>query len=226
MFSIMSMLGWSPKAVGPLVNVIGHVPSESIEAALAEIGAPSSWPVAKRDKHRKLKQGRSLILRNYTHRDTEMRAHMPAVEALVRQVLSLGYGSVPGKIVVACLPPGKEIKPHYDAGGYYKFHNRIHVPLCTSASCRMRSGTQTFHMEAGNIYLFQNLQVHSAHNASNVDRLHLILDVLDERYCATTYRRAYLLLASNFGFAGTLYRLWAALRIGSRERRLRQGSAL
>ncbi|WP_442809162.1 aspartyl/asparaginyl beta-hydroxylase domain-containing protein [Trinickia soli] len=225
MFSIMSMLGWSPKAVGPLVNVIGRVPRQSIEAALAEIGPPSSWPPAKRDKHRKLKQGRSLILRNYTHRDTEMRARMPAVEALVQQVLSLGYGSVPGKIVVACLPPGKEIKPHYDAGGYYKFHNRIHVPLCTAPTCRMQSGMQTFHMEVGNIYLFQNLQVHSAHNGSNVDRLHLILDVLDTRYSAKVYRWTYLLLASNFGFVGSLYRLWAALRVGSRERQLRQGPA-
>ncbi|WP_261526624.1 aspartyl/asparaginyl beta-hydroxylase domain-containing protein [Burkholderia multivorans] len=211
MLSVMKLLGRPPKAVGPLVNVIGAMSDTRLHAALAEIGEPASWPAVKRDRHRKLKQGRSLILRDYNHRDTEMRERFPALEAIVQQVLTLGYGSVPGKIVVACLPPGKQIKPHRDVGGYYKFHNRIHVPLRTTAGATMHSAGVDFHMERGKVYLFQNLEVHSATNASEDNRLHLILDVLDHRYSAWIYRKFYLLLASNFLFLGTLYRLCASL---------------
>lgn len=223
MFSLLKMLGRAPKVVGPIVNVIGHMPVTRLDEALAQIGAPASWPTAKRDKHPKLNQGRSLILREYNHRDTELRARYPAIDAIVQHVLKLGYGTVPGKIVVACLPPGKEIKPHYDFGGYYKFHNRIHVPLRTAPDVTMLSGTQSFHMDAGKIYLFQNLEVHSAHNASDMDRLHLILDVLDERYSARIYEKTYLILASNFLFLGTLYRLWATLRLPGKDTKIAQG---
>ena len=221
-FSLLKTLGRSPKAVGPTVNVIGHMPVTQLNEALAQIGAPTSWPATKRDKHPKLNQGRSLILRAYNHRDTELRARYPALEAIVQHVLKLGYGTVPGKIVVACLPPGKEIKSHYDFGGYYKFHNRIHVPLCTMPNVTMLSAGQSFHMDVGKIYLFQNLEVHSAHNASDVDRLHLILDVLDDRYSARIYEKFYLIFASNFLFLGTLYRLWATLRLPSKDSKIKQ----
>ncbi len=217
MISLLKMLGRAPKAVGPIVNVIGHIPVVQLNEALAQIGAPASWPAAKRDKHRKLNQGRSLVLRDYNYRNTESRARLPAVEAIVQQVLQLGYGTVPGKVVVACLPPGKIIKPHYDFGGYYKFHNRIHVPLCTAPGVTMLSAGQSFCMDVGKIYLFQNLEVHSAHNESAIDRLHLIIDVLDDRYSARLYEKAYLILASNFLFLGTLYRLWATLRLSGKD---------
>jgi hypothetical protein len=212
MLQLSKILNRTSKSVGPLVNVIGYVSDAQLRAATVEIGSPENWQPAKRDKHPKLHEGRSLVLREYNHHDAECRNQFPALESIIEYVLSLGYGSVAGKIVVACLPPGKKILPHRDVGGYYKFHNRIHVPLVTHQDSIMQSVDQLFHMDLGKVYLFQNLEIHSAHNRSNGNRLHLIIDVLDDRYSARIYQRGYLLLASNFLLLGTLYRLWGRWR--------------
>lgn len=194
------------KAQGPNQDVIGEVDRQLIDQALQEIGSPEQWPAVKRDQHHILEQGRSLILRDHRHKDTEQRGRYPAFEKLVEQVLSLGYGTAPGKIVAAYLPPGRIIKPHRDSGEYYTFHNRIHVPLVTSDDVIMEIEGEHFHMDVGKVYLFQNLRRHAARNGSQSGRIHLIMDVLDPRYSAAIYRRWWPVLASNFFWGASVYR--------------------
>lgn len=195
------------KAVGPNHHVIGAMDGALIAAAVAEIGPAAGWPASCRDRHHILEQGRSLILRDHRHRDTPQRGRYPSLETIIARVLSLGYGTVPGKIVVAFLPPGKVIKPHRDSGEYYTFHNRVHVPLLTDPGVVMSVDGEDYHMAVGQVYLFQNRRRHAARNLSPMGRLHLIVDVLDPRYSAAFFRRMHLLLATNFLWAATLYRL-------------------
>lgn len=194
------------KAVGPNHHVIAHADAGLIEAALREIGPVEDWPKVKRDQHHILNQGRSLILRDERHRDTALRGRFPSVEALVGQVLGLGFGTVPGKIVCAYLPPGKEIKPHCDGGQYYTFHNRIHVPLRTNPGVVMTVDGEQFRMAPGNVYLFQNLRRHAAHNNGSEGRIHLIVDVLDPRYSLAVYHRLWWPLMLNLLGTASAYR--------------------
>jgi aspartyl/asparaginyl beta-hydroxylase (cupin superfamily) len=121
---------------------------------------------------------------------------------MVDQVLGLGLGSVPAKIVCAYLPPGKVIKPHKDGGQYYTFHNRIHVPLVTNPGVIMTVDREEYQMDVGSIYLFQNLRRHAARNEGLEARIHLILDVLDPRYSEQIYLRLWWPLMLNvFGMA-------------------------
>ncbi|MGA2448031.1 MAG: aspartyl/asparaginyl beta-hydroxylase domain-containing protein [Polyangiaceae bacterium] len=211
---------WPPsKADGPDRHVVGTIDPRDIEAALREIGPPDSWPPAARDRHHILDEGRSLILRNERHVDMPMRWKLPAVEAILGRVTSLGLGESPGKIVIALLPPGRVIKPHRDSGQYYTFHNRIHVPLVTNPDVRVTVGGECFHMSVGHIYLFQNLRRHSVHNASSAARIHLIVDMLDPRYSEATYRLLYRVLQANVLGAATLFRMYGqsvARRSGTR----------
>lgn len=212
----LALRSYAPKAGGANHNIIGTVSPTLVDKALREIETPDTWPSMKRDRHHILRQGRSLILRDEWHRDTLLRSRYPAINALVELVASLNYGTVPGKITVAYLPPGSSIKPHHDSGEYYKYHNRIHVPLITHPLVLMTSDAEQFHMSVGNIYLFQNLKRHAAANGSDQGRLHLIIDMLDPRYNATLFRKLRLVLATNFLWFGSIYRslryLWTTSR--------------
>lgn len=204
------------KAVGPNRHVIGQADPRLIAAALAEIGSVETWPRVKRDDHHILDQGRSLIMRDERHRDSELRGRFPSIEKLVDQVLGLGFGSIPAKIVCAYLPPGKVIKPHKDGGQYYTFHNRIHVPLVTNSQVIMTVDGEQFAMDVGDIYLFQNLRRHAASNEGTEGRIHLIMDVLDPRYSVDLYHRLWWPLMLNFLGIASAYR-WLRYRAVERD---------
>jgi len=199
------------KADGPNRHLIGHVSLALVQAALREVGPAESWPVDKRDDHPRLNQGRSLILRNERHRDTPHRHRFASVERLVEEVARLGFGSVPGKVLLASLPPGKVTKAHCDSGEYYKFHNRIHVPLVTAEGVTMTVADEEFHMAVGDVYLFQNLRRHAVRNDSAIHRIHLIIDMLDPRYSPALYARAARLLGINLFGCSSLYQRYGQL---------------
>jgi len=199
------------KAEGPNQHVIGHVDTALIEAALHEVGPAEHWARVSRDRHPILNQGQSLILRDQHHRDTPNRYRFNHVERIVAQVAQLGLGEVPGKVLLANLPPGKITKAHRDSGEYYKFHNRIHVPFVTAPGVTMSVGDEDFHMSVGNIYLFQNLRRHAVRNESNTHRIHLIIDMLDPRYSPTVYGRGAYLFGSNVLWCASMYRKYGQL---------------
>ena len=200
-------LRFPSKAEGPNQNLIDEIDPDLIRRAVEEVGAPDTWPLASRDHHHILKQGRSLILRTHHHRDNPWRKNYPAVNEIVARVAQLGFGAVAGKIVIAYLPPGAVIKPHRDSGEYYKYHNRIHVPLLTNQNVTMTTDDEEFHMATGKVYLFQNLKRHAARNASTEGRLHLILDMLDTRYRPRLFRTLSPVFTTNALWLGTAYRL-------------------
>lgn len=196
------------KAPGETYSLIGVLDRGLVERAASEIGGPDSWPSNERDAHPKLNEGRSLVFREYNYRDTLFRHRYSSVEQIIVAVLGLGYGSTPAKIVAAYLAPGATIKPHRDSGEYYKYHNRIHIPLITAPEVTMFAGDEPYHMDLGNIYLFQNLRRHSVINGSQAGRIHLIVDVLDPRYNFRFYRRCQWVLDRNPLWIGGIYRLY------------------
>ncbi len=204
--------GVASKAQGLDEAVVAEISILLVEQAREEVGTPGQWPPAKRDRHHILNEGRSLILRDANQRDTPLRERYRAIQAIVDFVCTLGYGTVPGKITVAALPPGAHIKRHYDKGEYYKYHNRLHVPLATNALVTTTIEQHEFHMSVGHVYLFQNLKYHSVRNASSEHRLHLIVDLLDPRYDPAWYRRLRWLLLVNVLWIGSLYQRFRRVR--------------
>jgi len=195
------------KAAGPDLHVIDKISTELLNAVIEELPPVEQWPTTSRDSHHILDQGRSLIMRDHLHRDTDLREEFTNLEAVVTRILGLEFGTVPGKIVVAYLPPGKVIKSHRDGGEYYKYHNRIHLPLVTSEKVFMTIEGNDYFMKPGDIYLFQNLRRHGVRNESGKGRIHLIVDVLDARYSARFYKTMWPVLLTNFLWIGSAYRL-------------------
>ncbi|WP_285713238.1 aspartyl/asparaginyl beta-hydroxylase domain-containing protein [Erythrobacter oryzae] len=77
---------------------------------------------------------------------------------------------------IVCLPPGHRVYPHIDRGEYYRLRDRYHLVLKSSGSW-MRAGDEEVRMRNGELWWFDNDQLHEARNDGDDDRIHLIFDL-------------------------------------------------
>lgn len=83
-----------------------------------------------------------------------------------------------GRAKLVLLPAGRRVYPHIDRGRYYQLHDRYHLVLRSSNGSWLRAGDEEVRMREGELWWFDNRQVHEAHNDGTEDRIHLIFDLL------------------------------------------------
>lgn len=79
---------------------------------------------------------------------------------------------------IVCLPAGRVVYPHIDRGEYYRFRGRYHMVLKSTAGSWMKSGDEEVRMREGELWWFDNDQMHEARNDGDEDRIHIIFDLL------------------------------------------------
>lgn len=79
------------------------------------------------------------------------------------------------------LLPNGVIPPHRDQIAFIleKGH-RIHIPIITNDNVSFSVGDETKNLKEGHVYEINNGRTHSVKNESNEERVHLIIDLLDE----------------------------------------------
>lgn len=87
-------------------------------------------------------------------------------------------GGLPGRAKIVNLPPGKRVYPHIDRGEYYLVHARFHLVLRSTDGSMLRAGDETQRLQTGELWWFDNNQIHEAWNDGADNRIHLIFDVL------------------------------------------------
>ena len=104
-------------------------------------------------------------------------ANFPKARAFLEEVAAeLDADLSRGKIV--CLPAGKRVYPHIDRGEYYRFRGRYHFVLKSSAGSWLKAGDEEIRMQEGELWWFDNDQMHEAFNDGDEDRIHMIFDLL------------------------------------------------
>lgn len=83
-----------------------------------------------------------------------------------------------GRAKIVCLPAGKQVYPHIDRGEYYRVRNRYHLVLRSSLGSWMKTGDEEVRMREGELWWFDNNEVHEARNDGDQDRIHVIFDML------------------------------------------------
>lgn len=84
-----------------------------------------------------------------------------------------------GRAKLVNLPPGGRVYPHVDQGDYYKIRNRYHFILQTGTQgSLLQCGEESVRMQPGELWWFDNKQLHEAFNDSPTERIHLIFDLL------------------------------------------------
>ncbi len=83
-----------------------------------------------------------------------------------------------GRAKIVRLPSGKRVYPHIDRGDYYRLRDRYHLVLRSSQGSWLKAGDEEVRMRVGELWWFDNKQIHEARNDGDEDRIHLIFDVL------------------------------------------------
>jgi len=119
----------------------------------------------------------SYIMDEHESIDYPAFAQLPQARPLIFGLMSRVGGERLGRCLITKLPPGGRITPHVDGGSHAAYYERFHIVLHAKAGSRFRAGDEVVEMKTGEIYWFDNSQEHEVLNASDDDRVHLIVDV-------------------------------------------------
>lgn len=99
------------------------------------------------------------------------------IRKIALSIMSLVEGEELGRIVVTRLSPGREIYPHVDEGAYADYYDRFQLCLQGEKGCSFFAEDEVVDMLSGELWWFNRKAKHSVRNTSNVDRIHIILDI-------------------------------------------------
>ena len=80
-----------------------------------------------------------------------------------------------GRVLVTELASGGHIKQHRDFGPYHDFYDRFHLVL-GGKGCHFRCGREIVKMLPGEVWTFNNRDVHEVWNDSDTPRYHIVVD--------------------------------------------------
>jgi hypothetical protein len=103
----------------------------------------------------------------------------------LQQVMA-SFGEVLGRSRLMKLAAGAEVVAHVDFNYHWYTRVRIHVPIVTNPGVQFHCGNDSLHMQAGECWIFNSWRRHRVANASEQDRVHLVIDVSgSSRFWAT-----------------------------------------
>lgn len=105
---------------------------------------------------------------------------LEAVEPIVKD-LELKHDGVRGQVLIIKLKANTDIPPHTDKGSYLLFNRRHHIPIITSDNTKFGVGDEEIHMSTGECWEINNARTHYVNNNSDVDRIHLLVDIMPNR---------------------------------------------
>lgn len=165
--------------VAPLLNEIASV--------------PNAWDLVtgRQDKIEVQKEAQAIPIRGiakskigarkrrdvHESRWTNTSKQFPRARAFL-QLVAEETDSLLSRAKIVLLPPERRVYPHVDRGDYYRLRNRYHLILQSAAGSWMRSGDEEVRMRTGELWWFDNDQMHEAYNDGELDRIHFIFDLL------------------------------------------------
>ena len=94
----------------------------------------------------------------------------------MRQVLA-SFGEVLGRSRLMKLDAGAEVALHVDFNYHWYSRTRIHIPIITNPQVTFFCADQSTNMLAGESWIFNAWRRHRVTNASDQDRVHLVVDI-------------------------------------------------
>lgn len=110
-------------------------------------------------------------------RTARFAARFPQALAFCERIAALQEGEL-GRATLVALQPRGWVRPHVDAGAYYRIRDRFHLVLKSREGSPLTSGGESVVMREGELWVFDNKARHEARNPTEETRVHLIFDVL------------------------------------------------
>ena len=176
------------------ITLVGSVPESTINQAISEINS-IDWDdtslhelltIEVTDKLKVMllsrlnEMGETITEINETAVSNEVAPFLyPAIHSLIDWIKNEIGASFVGKTRIVILLPGKVIPDHVNDSKYYSMYTRYHIPLVTHTDVKIIDTltAEEENMTVGNIYKLSNTTSHSFKNNSNINRIHLIVDL-------------------------------------------------
>lgn len=101
--------------------------------------------------------------------------HFPIFKEFLKNFANKNNAKL-SRALITRLAPRRQVHPHIDTGKYYLNRDRYHLVLKSEGSLLL-SGRESVIMKSGEIWKFNNKELHSAYNFSDDYRTHLIFDL-------------------------------------------------
>jgi len=103
----------------------------------------------------------------------------PYLDEIISQVKNFyGYENLKLTCVLFTeLKKGGIIPEHSDSGPMLTTNHRIHIPILSDPAVKFTLDHKEYYLEPGHGYEINNQLVHDVRNESNIDRIHMIIDL-------------------------------------------------
>ena len=100
-----------------------------------------------------------------------------ALEPIILDLEKIHHGKR-GQVLLIKLLSNTAIKKHKDSGDYLMSARRHHIPLVTSKNTVFGVSDEELNMMVGECWEVNNSKTHYVTNNSDIDRIHLLIDIL------------------------------------------------
>ena len=84
------------------------------------------------------------------------------------------------RVLLIRLNANKDVTEHTDSGNYLNTVRRFHIPIITNENVFYTVNGEKINMKEGDCWEINNRRPHSVDNASDEDRIHLLIDIMPE----------------------------------------------
>lgn len=119
--------------------------------------------------------------------DYPARELLAEVNPLIDEVMTESKASKLGRVMITKLNANSSIAAHPDEGVVAESYERFHIPLFSDSGNKFFAGNpkgkfEEVEMKPGELWVFNNKEVHWFNNQSNKERLHLIVDAVAPQF--------------------------------------------
>lgn len=95
------------------------------------------------------------------------------------RILEKKYNGKCINTILTKLPPKSCIPTHTDGGYLLSISHRFHIPIKTNKDIFFFIKNENYNFQEGTVYEISNLDLHGVENNSDEDRIHLIIDLVE-----------------------------------------------
>lgn len=107
---------------------------------------------------------------------------LPSLRAILFPLMQLVEGERIGGVLITRIPPGCGIDPHVDASWHVDYYDKFYLSLKSRPGAEFCVEGESINPRPGDIYRFDNRVLHWVRNASDEDRITLIMCIRTEKY--------------------------------------------
>ena len=112
-----------------------------------------------------------------TRRESDDSKLIDLLEPIIKNLEEIHDG-VRGMVLLIKLKAREDISIHFDSGDYLMLSKRNHIPIITSDNVFFGVGNEKISMQAGECWEINNSRPHLVENNSDIDRIHLLIDIM------------------------------------------------